>query len=374
MKKLLFALFFSAALTANAVLLSSQSLNITGQTTQTAAGNNIVLATAGTGSTDADGFNTVSIQITPTGTVSSGVVTFEGSNNNTTFVAIPLYDEASLTTNPISTVSPATGVTRFFTGPLSWRYFRARISTVIGGGGSIAAVTRFGQTQFQPDQYAVTQATAANLNATVTATNLSTNIAQINAVTPLMGNGVTGTGSPRVTIASDNTANSNPWLVAGKDAVSAATTGNPVQAGGRVTTTLDTSLVQGDAVALNATDAGQLIVKPYGSAGNDWQYATPIASPITNTTAVAVKAAGAASIRNYVTSVQYQNTSATASIVTLQDGATVVWTGYAPASMTVPAVVTFNTPIRGTAATAMNFVVNTTATNTFVSAQGYQSF
>lgn len=36
--------------------------------------------------------------------------------------------------------------------------------------------------------------------------NQSTNVAQINAVTPLMGNGVTGTGSQRVTIASDNTA------------------------------------------------------------------------------------------------------------------------------------------------------------------------
>lgn len=99
---------------------------------------------------------------------------------------------------------------------------------------------------------AVTQATAANLNATVVGTgtfavqatlaaettkvigvvrtadgsgnlltsttnaldvnlktsalsNLSTNVAQINAVTPLMGNGVTGTGSQRVTVASDNT-------------------------------------------------------------------------------------------------------------------------------------------------------------------------
>lgn len=36
--------------------------------------------------------------------------------------------------------------------------------------------------------------------------NASTNIAQINGVTPLMGNGTTGTGSQRVTIASDNTA------------------------------------------------------------------------------------------------------------------------------------------------------------------------
>ncbi len=38
------------------------------------------------------------------------------------------------------------------------------------------------------------------------AANQSVNVAQINGVTPLMGNGVTGTGSPRVTIASDNTA------------------------------------------------------------------------------------------------------------------------------------------------------------------------
>lgn len=36
--------------------------------------------------------------------------------------------------------------------------------------------------------------------------NQSVNAAQINGVTPLMGNGATGTGSPRVTIASDNTA------------------------------------------------------------------------------------------------------------------------------------------------------------------------
>lgn len=36
--------------------------------------------------------------------------------------------------------------------------------------------------------------------------NQSVNAAQINGITPLMGNGITGTGSQRVTIASDNTA------------------------------------------------------------------------------------------------------------------------------------------------------------------------
>lgn len=48
-------------------------------------------------------------------------------------------------------------------------------------------------------------ATGANTIGSLTA-NQSVNTAQINGVTPLMGNGVTGTGSQRVTIASDNTA------------------------------------------------------------------------------------------------------------------------------------------------------------------------
>lgn len=39
------------------------------------------------------------------------------------------------------------------------------------------------------------------------------NIAQINGVAPLMGNGVTGTGSLRVTLASDTSSNTNPLLV-----------------------------------------------------------------------------------------------------------------------------------------------------------------
>lgn len=47
--------------------------------------------------------------------------------------------------------------------------------------------------------------TGANVIGALTA-NQSINNAQFNGVTPLMGNGVTGTGSLRVTIASDNTA------------------------------------------------------------------------------------------------------------------------------------------------------------------------
>ena len=46
----------------------------------------------------------------------------------------------------------------------------------------------------------------ATLAGAVTSSVVQSNIAKINSITPLMGNGVTGTGSLRVTIASDNTA------------------------------------------------------------------------------------------------------------------------------------------------------------------------
>ena len=69
--------------------------------------------------------------------------------------------------------------------------------------------------------------------------NQSVNVSQINGVTPLMGNGVTGTGSQRVTIASDNTAFSV----------------NAVQSGtwnvGTVTTVTSLTQMNGAAIAMN---------------------------------------------------------------------------------------------------------------------------
>ena len=105
------------------------------------------------------------------------------------------------------------------------------------------------------------------------------------------------------------------------------------------------------------------------SPSTSWQYATPIASPIANTTAVAVKASAGAGLRNYVTGFTAYNNSATASIITVQDGAAVIYTDYLAANSRVS--ITFRTPLKGTAATAVNVVLNTTATSTFVSLQGY---
>lgn len=56
------------------------------------------------------------------------------------------------------------------------------------------------------DASATTQPVSGTVTVGTFPDNEPFNVAQINGVTPLMGNGVTGTGSLRVTIASDNTA------------------------------------------------------------------------------------------------------------------------------------------------------------------------
>lgn len=141
-------------------------------------------------------------------------------------------------TNNIATVTTVTGVTTVST--------VTTLSTLTGGGAASAAadsgnpvkiggkynsspitLTDGNRGDLQLDVNGYVKMTVTNTNAngqatmansspvviasnqsavTVSATNLSTNVAQINGVTPLMGNGATGTGSPRVTIVSDGTA------------------------------------------------------------------------------------------------------------------------------------------------------------------------
>jgi hypothetical protein len=119
---------------------------------------------------------------------------------------------------------------------------------------------------------------------------------------------------------------------------------------------------------LVTTLVGALIQKPYAIPEQDWQYGSTTA--ITTATTTALKASGAAGIRNYVTGIQIINTSATAGVVSIQDGTTVIWAGYAPQN--VPINVQFPTPLKGSAATAMNFVTSM-AGSVYVSAQGYQA-
>lgn len=147
-----------------------QDSNITGQGVQTVANNNILLAVAGTGALDTNGYRSAKVGVTVTGTVTSGVVTFEGSDDNVNFNSLIVTDVSTASANVVSSMSPTTGAFRNFYFSLSYRYIRFRISTVIGGGGSIQAFTFLSQVPYGHTVMSVVSPTAANFNATITGT------------------------------------------------------------------------------------------------------------------------------------------------------------------------------------------------------------
>ncbi len=133
-----------------------------------------------------------------------------------------------------------------------------------------------------------------------------------------------------------------------------------------------TSVTTGRGVDLMATLIGALVNKPFSIPEADWQYAAASGGITTTTTDVAIKAAAAAGVRNYVTSIDVRNAHATvATELVIKDGATVIWRQLLPAAMPAPVEITFPTPLRGTAATAMNVACVTTGAQVYLNAQGY---
>jgi hypothetical protein len=168
-------------------------------------------------------------------------------------------------------------------------------------------------------------------------------------------------------------------LANGQTAHSTASTGSPIRIGGRVNTTLDTTLIQGDACDAFMTTAGQQVQKPFGSAENDWQYAAAAAGIVNTTTAVTIKAAGAASIRNYITGITIMSEALTAATeLVIRDGAagTVLFRIKIPVTGLVTNQINFPTPLKGTAATLLEVATLTAsvAGAVYFNAQGYQSF
>ena len=98
--------------------------------------NNVVLATAGTGATDCRQYRSIALQIKPAaGTVTAGVISFEGSNDSgfTDYSPVFLNDASNPNLAPVSSYSLAASTTRSFNGPIGFAYFRARISTGVTG-------------------------------------------------------------------------------------------------------------------------------------------------------------------------------------------------------------------------------------------------
>jgi len=103
----------------------------------------------------------------------------------------------------------------------------------------------------------------------------------------------------------------------------------------------------------------------------NWQ-ATGI---LTNGTSTAVKTAGSSSTVNYATGLEYQITAVGAVGTTfgIFDGSTVLWQSLGTTTMPAPMSYIFQTPLKGSAATAMNVKLGATATTLVYNIRGYQA-
>lgn len=170
---------------------------------------------------------------------------------------------------------------------------------------------------------------------------------------------VTVQNAPSITLTSTT--------VAGTVAVDAAI-GNPLTAGVRASNANITAMsAAGDNVALLGTMIGAAIVKPFSLPEADWQYA----GTLTTNTSTAMQAAGGAGIKKYCTGFTYQNTNATATVLNVLRGTTVVHSVSAAATMADPVSVLFHTPLQTAANEALNVQCVTTGANVLVNAQGY---
>jgi hypothetical protein len=157
--------------------------------------------------------------------------------------------------------------------------------------------------------------------------------------------------------------------VAGTVAHDGADSGNPVKMGGYAISAERAAVANADRVDLVADLTGKQIVLPYANPEN---FLNGVASS-TGTGDTAVIAAQGAGVRIYVTAISVVNTSATNTFVEIKDGTTVMHRLAAPQIANgAPQTVTFPTPLRLTANTALNFAANTGSTTIYVSAVGYR--
>jgi hypothetical protein len=105
--------------------------------------------------------------------------------------------------------------------------------------------------------------------------NQSTNVAQINGVTPLMGNGVSGTGSLRVNIASDTSTNTNAFSV--KETTSGTVTNSNVASSATSVTILASNASRLGATVFNDSTA-VLYLNLAGNAASTTNYTVQLVS------------------------------------------------------------------------------------------------
>ena len=123
---------------------------------------------------------------------------------------------------------------------------------------------------------------------------------------------------------------------------------------------------------------GVPVTKPYSIPEGEWSYGAAAGGILNTVTAVTIRAAGAAGIRNYITGIQvFSEALTTATELAIRDGAggTVLWRTKIPTTGLPTTQFEFPNPIKGTAATLLE-VVTLTASGTgavYFNAQGYSA-
>lgn len=174
-----------------------------------------------------------------------------------------------------------------------------------------------------------------------------------------------------VSIANQASGGTGSQTVQGAAAHDAVISGNPVRVAGRALTANYAAVATGDVADVVTTLVGALVNKPFSIPEADWSY-SGIAGGIVNNTAVPIKAAAGAGLRNYITGFSLQNASAVATEVLILDGATVIWRGYVGTTAINSVVgINFISPLKSTANAALNVQVVTNGSAILANAQGY---
>jgi hypothetical protein len=138
---------------------------------------------------------------------------------------------------------------------------------------------------------------------------------------------------------------------------------NPLIVGGVVRAAVPpTTFVAGDAARNTLTTAGMMGVTPYSVPEATWSYAAAASGILNTTTAVAVKAAAGAGLRNYITGVTLMSEAlTTATEFAIRDGAagSVLWRTKIPTGGLITTQFYFAVPLRGSANTLLEVVTLT---------------
>lgn len=263
----------------------------------------------------------VNFQLNQIGT--GGAVALQGSNDNSTWNTITVLSTSQNTGTSLSTTVNTVGA---FEAHHSFRFIRLAVSTT-GSGGNFQAVMNIKASAFPKNVVGnVSISASTSITPGVAATNLG------KAEDAVAASGDTGVFA--LAVRNDGTA-----------AVTSAT---------------------GDYSQISVDAQGNQIISPYAAPTN---LTRGVSAAITTTSSTQVIAAAGAGIRNNITSLQVLNSSATATIVNILDGATTVMSLFAAANSSQS--IALNAPIRGAANTAINAQCVTTGANVIVSAQGF---